>query len=622
MLVCIILDTSASLNQSTYCGQSLFDLCKCVCISIIKQATKGDQFIIFTNRTKSCPKYLEGESAIKYVNNLQAVDVSNFSNLINNSLNAVSALIMSMNCDTFEYGRDYQKSFPTQFIIITSYSNITVPLKIYIKPSSEYLVSPIRWDQMIYSFLLYFPAIKVDLPTPAINSASDLYKLCSQTNGSITLISTFPQIFDSVSKVYQKKPVPRLSLCNENKIQETFSLLSLKRCGPALSNYIPLTNSIQEYILPFPEGGERRQIYPLLLFDDSITNDNKIPFYLERLKTLDLPYSIYTIEDEDSILLKKKQSLFLYSSSIPVGIYTYPKQIYILPPDFMNLIDILSSTSTYIYRKNDLINKLSQYLRSIPREYYDIMARYFKEKNYQITSTRPYFHTPKPCVFLQVEYPTCPSLVSIDTNSKKKIKLLSTKKEPCAKNIRCLHDGSHVISKTDLEHTISIHKMSDFGAYLRGHSPLRDPTTETGERIVEVAAMIYKPWKGRNKKGLSHQPIDEADDTLLQPQAHISEKTLQKTNKQNDIINPSSSQLYDIYISIYEQMMNYPRDIDLDKLLNVQPISIQEKQYLFYILNQKTQSFQFSYHSMLQDIPINANQVTNNNTLQNNTSSK
>lgn len=226
-IILFLIDTSASMNQRTFCGSkpTLLDVAKDAVEKFLKArardvSSRGDRYMLLT--FEDPPLHVKAgwkESHAVFMNelrNLTASGITNMGSALKNAFDLLNLNRMQSGIDMYGLGRCPYYLEPAIIIVITDGSKLTTPTSIspnlelpmqnHAIPGSELTREPFRWDQRLFSLVLRMSGTSPSdsTQTTCQTDNSPISAMCSVTAGRSYCVTSTRALQQSIDSLVQK----------------------------------------------------------------------------------------------------------------------------------------------------------------------------------------------------------------------------------------------------------------------------------------------------------------------------------------------------------------------------------------------------------------------------------
>ncbi|KAH7481872.1 hypothetical protein KRP22_011165 [Phytophthora ramorum] len=331
MLVTFVLDTSASMNQSTSSGMTLLDYAKSAVERFVKRVRdpsrryqhhfmllscgreghkksgKNGDSAAYTGRVRvGWDQSTNKEAFLRELKNLRATDLSDVGAALRQAFELMNQIRLQFNWDSYALGRTPWNTNVSVCVLLTdatllSNSDGLVQDALTIAPSSavgaELTYEPFRWDQRLFTVALKLSASMNGLKTQAAVPA-DLMALSEATGGMLYMPTSKSAVEQSMDQIILKLKAGAVVKfkCEAAEGEAEF---------PVTRNIVAPILSGKEYCWPLAEAFwldrntaalPTREAHPTLLYCRTVENAIEAATSHMLLDTLKFPADHYVLE--------------------------------------------------------------------------------------------------------------------------------------------------------------------------------------------------------------------------------------------------------------------------------------------------------------------------------------
>eukprot|EP00741_Cyanophora_paradoxa_P018023 tig00021036_g17404.t1 len=205
MIICFLIDSSASMNQRAANGMSLLDCAKSAVEHFLKVRSRdpncrGDRYLLVTCEDGPCAVKIGWKDPpsrfTQELKNIRARDLTGLGSALKRALDLLNQFRLQSSIDNYGQGRNPWFIEPSIVLVLTDGSEFTSRRGIeeeLVLPTphslgTELTVEPFRWDQRVFAAALRFPAFNNANPLAERERSADavpmpLYAMCQETGG-------------------------------------------------------------------------------------------------------------------------------------------------------------------------------------------------------------------------------------------------------------------------------------------------------------------------------------------------------------------------------------------------------------------------------------------------------
>ncbi|KAG6966008.1 hypothetical protein JG687_00005084 [Phytophthora cactorum] len=412
MLVTFVLDTSASMNQSTSSGMTLLDYAKSAVERFVKRVRDPSRryqhhFMLLScgrdGRSKGGSKSADStyngrvrvgwdqstnkEAFLRELKNLRATDLSDVGAALKQAFELMNQIRLQFNWDSYALGRAPWNTNVSVCVLLTDATTLSsadglIQDALTIAPSNtvgaDLTFEPYRWDQRLFTVALKLSAtmngVKGQPTVPA-----DLMALSEATGGMLYMPTSKPAVEQSIDQIILKLKAGAVVKfkCEAMEGEADF---------PVARNIIAPFHSGKEFCWPVAEAFwldrntvalPTREAHPTLVYSRTVENAIEAATSHMLLDTLKFPADTYVLETSISPTPSRGQRWLVYvqgskgdgrlgdpigmlraPSSTP-GIPTFNPVLVLLPYNFPKLFSLLVEVARVYQASGQNINSAS-----------------------------------------------------------------------------------------------------------------------------------------------------------------------------------------------------------------------------------------------------------------------
>uniref|UniRef100_A0AAV1T5Z0 VWFA domain-containing protein n=1 Tax=Peronospora matthiolae TaxID=2874970 RepID=A0AAV1T5Z0_9STRA len=409
MLVTFVVDTSASMNQSTSSGMTLLDYAKSAVERFVKRVRDPSRryqhhFMLlstcgrdrrYTKSKIKQPDYsgrvrvgwdqsTNKEVFLRELKNLRAIDLSDVGAALKQAFELMNQIRLQFNWDSYALGRTPWNTNVSVCVLLTDATMLSdadglVQDALVIAPShavgAELTFEPFRWDQRLFTVALKLSATMKGQPTVPV----DLMALSEATGGMLYLPTSKSAVEQSIDQIILKlKAGAMVKLKCENMDGEAEF--------PMTKNIIAPIPSAKEFSWPIAEAFwldrntaalPTRDAHPTLVYSRTVETAIEAATSHMLLDTLKFPADSYMLETSISPTPSRGQRWLVYVQGSkgdgrlgdPIGILRAPSSspgtpslnavLVLLPYNFPKLFSLLVEVARVYQASGQNINSAS-----------------------------------------------------------------------------------------------------------------------------------------------------------------------------------------------------------------------------------------------------------------------
>lgn len=240
-VLCFVIDTSASMNQRTACGQRIIDQAKTAVENFISKvrskdpSARTDQYLLITTSRDDGLRVGLKDTPTTFwheLRNIQANGLSNLGFAIQSAFDLLNVERHENELDSIGRGRQPWMIKPAAIIVITDGGKLTslrsikseIELPGSTLPGANLINEPFRWDQRVFTLMLKYNATgeTLDSTTPSQDNTNTdtLAALCDITGGRSFTVSSSSNLMETLQTIGAKVQSSAGVIINFEKLNE------------------------------------------------------------------------------------------------------------------------------------------------------------------------------------------------------------------------------------------------------------------------------------------------------------------------------------------------------------------------------------------------------------------